>query len=38
MKIYTIIAGVDGCGKTSLLGILQNENSTIGVLADDTND
>lgn len=37
MKTYTIIAGVDACGKTSLLGILKNETYNIGIIANNEN-
>ncbi len=30
MKTYTIVAGVDGVGKSSLLGILKSETKSIG--------
>lgn len=34
MKTYTIIAGVDGCGKSSLLGVLSTEIDNIGKIVD----
>jgi predicted ABC-type ATPase len=34
MKIYTIIGGVNGVGKSSLLGALTAENSDLGVIID----
>lgn len=34
MKTYTIVAGVEGCGKTSLMGILQNEIGNMGKIID----
>lgn len=34
MKTYTIIAGVNGCGKSSLLGILRTEIDNIGIIID----
>lgn len=30
MKTYTIVAGVNGCGKSSLIGILRNELKNFG--------
>ena len=35
MKIYTIVAGIDGCGKSSLLGILKTETQHIGQVFDE---
>lgn len=37
MKVYTIIAGVNGVGKSSLIGILMQINSTLGMIIDATN-
>ncbi len=34
MKIYTIIAGVNGVGKSSLTGVLVGETSDLGVIVD----
>jgi len=34
MKTYTIIAGVNGVGKTSLLGVLKAERSDLGLVID----
>lgn len=34
MKIYTIIGGVNGAGKSSLSGVLSAENSDLGVIID----
>ena len=34
MKLYTIIGGVDGCGKSSLAGILQAERFDLGTVLD----
>lgn len=34
MKIYTIIAGVNGVGKSSLTGVLVAENNDLGVIID----
>lgn len=34
MKIYTIIGGVDGTGKSSLLGVLRETVSDIGIIID----
>lgn len=34
MKIYTIIAGVNGVGKSSLTGVLASENNDLGVIVD----
>ncbi|MFI3324679.1 MAG: zeta toxin family protein [Clostridia bacterium] len=34
MKIYTVIAGVNGCGKSSLTGALKSERSDLGMLVD----
>lgn len=34
MKTYTIVAGVDGCGKSSLIGILRTENDNLGKIID----
>ena len=34
MKIYTIIAGVNGVGKSSLTGVLVGESSDLGVIVD----
>ena len=32
MKIYTIIGGVNGVGKSSLTGVLAAENNDLGVI------
>lgn len=34
MKVYTIIGGVDGTGKTSLVGSLKAERTDLGVIVD----
>ena len=34
MKIYTIIAGVNGAGKSSLTGVLRQEMNDLGVIVD----
>lgn len=34
MKIYTIIGGVNGCGKSSLTGALKAERSDLGMIID----
>lgn len=34
MKIYTIIAGVNGCGKSSLTGALKAERNDLGMIID----
>lgn len=34
MKLHTIIGGVDGCGKSSLAGILQAERFDLGTVLD----
>lgn len=34
MKIYTIIAGVNGSGKSSLTGALKAERSDLGLIID----
>ena len=34
MKIYTIIGGVNGVGKSSLTGVLAAENRDLGVIID----
>ena len=34
MKLHTIIGGVDGCGKSSLVGILQAERFDLGTVLD----
>ena len=34
MKIYTIIGGVNGCGKSSLTGTLKAERSDLGIIVD----
>lgn len=34
LKIYTMIGGVDGAGKTSLLGVLRAERTDLGLVAD----
>ena len=34
MKTYTIIAGVNGCGKSSLTGVLRTEVNNLGVIID----
>lgn len=37
MKVYTIIAGVNGVGKSSLIGILMQINGTLGIIIDTSN-
>lgn len=34
MKTYTIVAGVNGCGKSSLTGVLRTEIATLGIIID----
>ena len=34
MKTYTIVAGVNGCGKSSLTGVLRTENDNLGKIID----
>ena len=34
MKIYTLIGGVNGVGKSSLTGVLAAENRDLGVIID----
>ena len=34
MKLYTIIAGVNGVGKSSLTGALKGERSDLGIIVD----
>lgn len=34
MKIFTIIGGVNGCGKSSLTGVLKAQRSDLGVVVD----
>lgn len=34
MQIYTIIGGVNGCGKSSLTGALKAERSDLGLIID----
>lgn len=34
MKTYTIIAGVNGCGKSSLTGVLKDELTDLGIIID----
>ena len=34
MKIYTIIGGVNGVGKSSLSGVLSAENTDLGIIID----
>lgn len=34
MKTYTIIAGVNGCGKSSLTGVLRTEIDNLGKIID----
>ena len=34
MKTYTIIAGVNGAGKSSLTGVLRQEMNDLGVIVD----
>lgn len=34
MKIYTIIGGVNGCGKSSLTGTLKAERTDLGIIVD----
>lgn len=34
MKTYTIIAGINGCGKSSLTGVLKNQMTDLGILID----
>ena len=34
MKLYTIISGVNGCGKSSLTGALKAERSDLGLIMD----
>lgn len=35
MKTYTVIAGVNGCGKSSLIGVLRTETNDIGFIVDE---
>ncbi len=34
MQIYTIIGGVNGCGKSSMTGILKSERTDLGIVVD----
>jgi len=34
MKTYTIVAGVNGCGKSSLTGVLRTEIDNLGKVID----
>ena len=34
MKTYTIVAGVNGCGKSSLTGVLRTEKDDLGIIID----
>ncbi len=34
MKIFTIIGGVNGCGKSSLTGSLKAERTDLGIIVD----
>ena len=34
MKTYTIVAGVNGCGKSSLTGVLRTEIDNLGRIID----
>ena len=34
MKTYTIVAGVNGCGKSSLTGVLRTESDNLGKIID----
>ena len=34
MKTYTIVAGVNGCGKSSLTGVLRTEIDNLGKIID----
>ena len=34
MKTYTIVAGVNGCGKSSLTGVLRTEINNLGKIID----
>ena len=34
MKIYTVIGGVNGCGKSSLTGALKAERKDLGIIID----
>lgn len=34
MKTYTIVAGVNGCGKSSLTGVLRTEIDNLGIIID----
>ncbi len=34
MKTYTIVAGVNGCGKSSLTGVLRTESNNLGIIID----
>lgn len=34
MKTYTIVAGVNGCGKSSLTGVLRSEIHNLGIIID----
>ena len=35
MKMYTIIGGVDGAGKSSFTGVLKGITNTLGIIADE---
>lgn len=37
MKTFTIIAGVNGCGKSSLTGVLRTELDNLGIIIDANN-
>lgn len=34
MKTYTIISGINGCGKSSLTGVLKNSKADMGIIID----
>ena len=34
MKIYTVIGGINGAGKSSLTGVLTTERSDLGMIID----
>jgi|GluameStandDraft_1065615.scaffolds.fasta_scaffold195369_1 predicted ABC-type ATPase len=34
IKTYTMIAGINGCGKSSLTGVLKNQRTDLGILID----